>query len=405
MTRVHLVALSVVVTLAAALVSARAQQPVFRAGVPTVSIYATVVDPTGRLIPSLGRDDFEVYDNGKRQDLTVFANDVQPITLVMMLDRSQSMEQNFSLVRDAAEHFVVNLLPDDKVRLGSFSDRIQLDPQNFTSDKDELIRILRNNLQPAGATPLWNATAVAMTALSRQEGRRVVLLFTDGHDGPDFATRDTNVSLRQVRDRAESEGIMVYAIGLSNSCAPFDSPSARSSLDFARDDPEPAGGAGRILQDSGLWTLDPGPQRRGGGGRRGGTQLPGRGGRVPGGPRIPGLPGRGSPTPRTPPFGLPPRGAGRERPAERAGGACIETKPDPDLKTLTSDGGGGYFELKGADNLTPTFARIADELHHQYLLAYTVPAFDGKTHQIDVRVKQKNLVVRARKSYVAAAEK
>src|SRR5688572_30808878 len=143
-----------------------AQQPVFRAGIPTVSIYATVVDPGGRLIPNLKQEDFEVFDNGKRQDLTVFANDVQPITLVMMLDRSQSMEQNFTLVRDAAEQFVMNLLPEDKVRLGSFSDRIQLDPPDFTSDKEELIRILRNNLQDAGGTPLWNATAVAMTALS-----------------------------------------------------------------------------------------------------------------------------------------------------------------------------------------------------------------------------------------------
>ena len=121
---------------------------------------------------------------------------------------------------------------------------------------------------------------------------------------------------------------------------------------------------------------------------------------------MPGLPGRGSPIPRSPgPFGLPPRGGERSRPVERSGGACIESKPDPDLKTLTNDGGGGYFELKGTDNLTATFARIADELHHQYLLAYTVPAFDGKTHTIEVRAKQKNLTVRSRKSYVAAPDK
>lgn len=385
MTRIHSVVLFVVVVLATALLSARsAQQPVFRAGVPTVSLYATVVDSTGRLIPDLGQSDFEVFDNGKRQDITVFANDVQPITLVMMLDRSQSMEQNFTLVRDAAEHFVTNLLPADKVRVGSFSDRIQLDPETFTSDKDELIRILRHNMQDPGATPLWNATAVAMTALRREEGRRVVLIFTDGHDGPDFATRATNVSLAQVRERAAGEGVMVYAIGLANPCE-----SSKKTPD-AR--------APRLL--------DAGQQRRPGG-RGGGIRMPGRGGGIGrGGPRIPGLPGRGSPIPRGPgPFGPPPRGGDRDKPVERAGGACIESKPDPDLKTVTNDGGGGYFELKGTDNLTATFARVADELHHQYLLAYTVPAFDGKTHTIDVRVKGKNLSVRARKSYVAAAEK
>jgi len=319
----------------------------------------------------------------------------------MMLDRSQSMEQNFTLVRDAAEQFVMNLLPADRVRLGSFSDRIQLDPETFTSDKDELIRILRNNLQEAGGTPLWNATAVAMTALGREEGRRVVLLFTDGHDGPDFATRATNVSLSEVRERAAAEGIMVYAIGLANPCESQRRDEETSDLRTLDSGP------GTHLRASryGGQALDfAGPQRRPGGGR-GGVQLPGRG-RIPGGPRIPGLPGRGSPIPRGPgPWGLPPRVGDRDRPVERAGGSCVESKPDPDLKTLAADGGGGYFELKGTDNLSATFARIADELHHQYLLAYTVPAFDGKTHQIDVRVKGKNLSVRARKNYVAAAEK
>lgn len=86
-------------------------------------------------------------------------------------------------------------------------------------------------------------------------------------------------------------------------------------------------------------------------------------------------------------------------------GRCQDSKPDPDLKTLVHEGGGGYFELKGTNNLAATFARIADELHHQYLLAYTVPEFDGKPHTIDVRAKQKNLTVRARKSYVATAVK
>ncbi|MEO6222357.1 MAG: VWA domain-containing protein [Vicinamibacterales bacterium] len=396
MTRALSVVLPALVVLTAGSLFARTeQQPVFRAGVPTVSIYATVVDATGRLIPSLRQDDFEVFDNGKRQDLTVFANDVQPITLVMMLDRSQSMEQNFTLVRDAAEHFVTNLLPQDRVRIGSFSNRIQLDPQSFTSDKDELIRILRNNLQPPGPTPLWNATAVAMTALGREEGRRVVLLFTDGHDGPDFATRNTNVTLDQVRERAVAEAVMVYAIGLANPCE-----SPKSALGPPTRE-EPA--QGRPTSDSGLRALDSGQRRPGAG--RGGVRLPGRSGGGRGIPqRIPRLPGRGVPIPRGPGrFGLPPRVGDNDRPVERSG-RCSESRPDPDLKMLTNEGGGGYFELRGTDDLTRTFARIADELHHQYLLAYTVPAFDGRTHTIEVRAKQKNLTVRARKSYVAASK-
>ena len=63
------------------------QQPI-RAGARTVAVYATVTDKEGRLVPDLAREAFEVRDNGKAQPLTVFSNDIQPITIVMMLDRS-----------------------------------------------------------------------------------------------------------------------------------------------------------------------------------------------------------------------------------------------------------------------------------------------------------------------------
>src|ERR1700680_3568241 len=96
------------------------QQPTFSAGSRTVEIYATVLGPDGHLTTDLQRNDFEVYDNGKRQELTLFANDVQPITVVMLLDRSGSMLANFRLVEQAAEQFVSVMGPADKARIGSF---------------------------------------------------------------------------------------------------------------------------------------------------------------------------------------------------------------------------------------------------------------------------------------------
>src|SRR5215471_9388022 len=129
-----------------------AQEPSFRAATHTVSVYVTVFDNAGRLVPNLKREDFEVYDQGKLQDLSLFTNDVQPFSVVVMLDRSGSMLNNFDLERDGAEVFVANLLPKDKARIGSFSNRIQIDPPAFTSDKDELIRILHEELQPPGIT-------------------------------------------------------------------------------------------------------------------------------------------------------------------------------------------------------------------------------------------------------------
>src|SRR5436190_7440596 len=139
----------------------RAQQPAtFSAGNRTVAVYATVTDASGRLVPDLVRDQFQIDDNGKPQDLTLFANEIQPITVVMLLDRSTSMRANFELVEKAAEEFVAVMLPADKARIGSFSDRIQVDPRDFTADHEELIRILRTELQSEGPTPLWNAVNV-----------------------------------------------------------------------------------------------------------------------------------------------------------------------------------------------------------------------------------------------------
>src|SRR5215210_7385356 len=77
------------------------QQATFRGGTRTVAVYATVTEPGGRLIPDLRESEFQIQDNGKPQAMSVFANDVQPITVVMMLDRSVSMRGNFELVEQA----------------------------------------------------------------------------------------------------------------------------------------------------------------------------------------------------------------------------------------------------------------------------------------------------------------
>jgi VWFA-related protein len=192
-----------------------ADEPTFRNDVRTVAVYATVMGKDGRLVPDLPRDAFSILDNGRLQDLTLFANDVQPITVVMLLDRSGSMKPNFSIVQEAAERFVDAMLPSDKARIGSFSNRIQVDPRDFTSDHEELHRILQYELQDEGPTPLWNAVNVGITALLHQKGRRVILVFTDGMDAPPYPNH--NNSLKQVMKRAEEEDVMVYAIGFNPS--------------------------------------------------------------------------------------------------------------------------------------------------------------------------------------------
>ncbi len=324
----------VVVCLAAALTAAIAAQAPFKSGIKTVAVYTTVTQMNGRLATDLGREVFEVDDNGKPQDVTVFANDVQPITVVLLLGRSRSMRANFSLEEQAAEQFVEVMLPADKARIGSFSNRIQLDPRNFTFDHAELLEILRTELQEEGPTPLWNAVNVGITALLHEQGRRVVLVFTDGVDSP-FSSALNN-SLKDVMKRAEEEDVMVYAIGLAGQ-----------------------NGGGRRSGSGGFG----GP--RGGRGGRGGF---GRGGGFGGGTR---------------------------------GGSGKPEKPDEGLPKIATATGGGYFELTSTTDLSSTFARVAEELHHQYVLGFTPSALDGKIHKLDVHVKTPGLIPRARKTYLA----
>jgi VWFA-related protein len=176
-------------------------------------------------------------------------------------------------------------------------------------------------LQPPGPTPLWNAVSVGMTALSHQEARRVVLVFTDGYDSPQIE-RQTNATLSELMHRSREEDVMIYGVGLTT---------------------DPGTSFGRIGA--------PGPMRGGG--------------RGPSGPRG----------------------------------------PDEGLKRLSDESGGGYFALDSANDLEATFARVADELHHQYALGFAPQRFDGKVHDIEVRVLAPGLTVQARKSYVAPRAK
>jgi Ca-activated chloride channel homolog len=299
------------------------QQPPFRSGARTVAVHATVTDGDGRLVPDLTREDFEVYDNGKLQPLTVFSADVQPLSIVVMLDRSGSMAGSFRLVAAAAEAFVRKLQPDDKARIGTFATRIDVAPEQFTNDVAELVQILRADQQGGGPTPLWNAVNVATDGLATQDGRRVVLVFTDGVDNP-MNFRTNNLTLMDVMLRAQAENVMVYAIGLES----------------------------RVPMRSGP---------RGSLGGRGGL----------GG------------------FG---------------GGGMMLQRPDPGLPVIAAETGGGYFELRNAQDLASTFARVADELHRQYALGFEPAKLDGKTHKLEVKVRKPRMKVRARKNYLAAKE-
>jgi Ca-activated chloride channel family protein len=213
---------------ALAVVRAQQQPPTFGTTTRTVAIFATVTDPQGRLAADLTRDDFEVDDNGVMQDLSVFSNDIQAITAIMLLDRSGSMKPNFDLQIRAAETFIHGMLPEDRLRIGNFGKDIVIDPEDFTSDRETLFKVLHGDLQKQGPTPLWNAMDRAIDKLLLEKTRRVVLAMSDGVDEPmDFSGHAK--SMKDEMKRAEEDDVMIYSIGMEG-LAPMQ--AQRATQDF-----------------------------------------------------------------------------------------------------------------------------------------------------------------------------
>ncbi len=186
-----------------------AQQATFRTGTQIVSVVTTVTDSEGRLVPGLEREAFTILDNGDPQPIIFFQNEVQPFTVVIMMDFSGSMTLNLGRLKAAAEQFIIRMLPEDKGQVGSFSDKIQFSG-TFTSDRDDLIFAL-DDLQFGNPTRLWDAIDASIVMLQGVEGRKVVLGFTDGDD-----TASRYADLGDVLDRARDEETMIYAIGLES---------------------------------------------------------------------------------------------------------------------------------------------------------------------------------------------
>ena len=181
-----------------------------RVSTESVPVYVTVTDNDKRIVPDLVLDDFEVLDNGKPQAVNVFENRPVPITVVVMIDTSGSMTAALDLVKDGAEQFLLRLLPEDRAQVGEFSDKIKFHPGSFIDSRDRLIYLLKNELDFGYPTRLYDAVDESLARLEPEEGRKVVLVFTDGDDTA------SKIGVGKVMDRAREKDVMVYAIGLVN---------------------------------------------------------------------------------------------------------------------------------------------------------------------------------------------
>jgi Ca-activated chloride channel family protein len=185
-----------------------AQKQTIKVSTDSVAVYVTVTDSEKRLVPDLTLEDIEILDNTKPVSINVFENKPVPITAAVMIDTSGSITASLGLVKDGAEQFLLRLLPEDKAQVGEFSDKIKFHPGQFIDNRDRLIYLLKNELDFGYPTRLYDAVDESIQRLIEVDGRKVVLVFTDGDDTA------SKVGVGKVMDRAREKDVMVYAIGL-----------------------------------------------------------------------------------------------------------------------------------------------------------------------------------------------
>lgn len=193
----------------------RTQPPLtFGTGIEIINLTVTVTDAQGRLIGGLDRDAFSVFEDGVKQELALFNKDRLPLSVVLLMDASASMEDKILPAKAAAKRFVGTLVPADRARVVSFNNHIDV-LQDFTSDK-ELLNASIDRLQPQGATALHNAFYISIKELQKEKQagagarRQAIILLSDGENTASIVTDE------QVIDLARRAEISIYSIRLTS---------------------------------------------------------------------------------------------------------------------------------------------------------------------------------------------
>ena len=324
-------------------VVAEEDDEIIRVETNLVTMPVSVLDRDGRFVSGLKQQDFSIFENNMPQKIEYFASVEQPFTVVLMIDVSPSTAFRIDEIHAAAISFVNQLRRDDKVMVMSFDERVQVlsAPTNNRA-------VLRNAILQAQfgeGTSLYEAVDYTVSQqLQRIEGRKAVVLFTDGVDTTSRrATYQTTV-----KDTEEIDALF-YPIR-------YDTYTDMQSRNGGSSYP-PSQGSGSVVADILAGILGGGNVQIGG----------------------------GNPRRRS-------RGSGSSREEYETGRRYLEE--------LARNSGGRTFEAN--NNLDVAFAGIAEELRRQYTIGYypEVVGEKGERKQIRVRVKRPSLVVRAKNSYV-----
>jgi Ca-activated chloride channel homolog len=193
----------------------------FVSEVTRVNMLFTVTDKRGRFITDLNRDDFQVFENKKQQQISEFASETDlPLRLGILVDTSNSIRDRFRFQQEAAVNFVNGVMRDqDKAMVVSFDSATEL-VSDLTSDTAKLEHAIRD-LRPGGGTALFDAVFFACRDKLMQDQplykfRRAMVVLSDGEDNNSRSSRD------QALEMAQKADVVIYTISTNISRQPTD---------------------------------------------------------------------------------------------------------------------------------------------------------------------------------------
>lgn len=379
-----------------------------------VTVPVTATDKGGLYITDLRKEDFAITEDGVPQEIAFFGKVAAPFHVVLILDTSASTQDKLKLIQQAANAFVEQLQPADRVKVISFDDKVK-DLNEFTNNREVLRRAI-DGTHPGKGSKVYDAVDVALSTIRKIRGRKAMVIFTDGVDWYSD-TASFEGTLRWL----DEEGVVVYPIRYETRAATEKlareqanettpqlptidvirrPPSGTTPTTFPSEDPAPTTGSTRRTGPWGLPTPEEIMRRRREDERNRRPDDPGRPDVVR--PRdrrpsdIPGAP----PTTTT---------SGRTDPgSDDSISKMLDLayfKADQYLESLAEKSGGRLLRANTLGSLPDAFSQIAAELRTQYMLGYYPinKQRDERYRAIKVTTVRNNVVIRSRPGYLATA--
>jgi VWFA-related protein len=356
------------------------QQPSIKIGTNLVTVPVIVTDRYGRFITGLKRNEFMLREEGATQKIEDFSSTEAPFSVALLIDTSRSTQNKLDKIRKAALTFIRQLLPNDKVMVVSFDEKVRF-VSDFTNQHAELEHAVKS-LRTSYLTSLYDAVHMTINEkMSKIQGRKAIVILTDGVD-----TASKQATYQSVIDLVASAGVISYTIqyetrndggpvmkplfipGISNS---FAAGSKLTWQDVQQQKPKPE-------SDS--------PKSEGKEESKSLINIPRPGG-----------------APLSSPGSAPSSRVNRQAQQPIRDRYLIAADF---LRTLAAQSGGLPFRAESIENTSYAFQTIANELHNQYTLTYISnnEQRDGSYRAIAVGVNNPDLVVRSRRFYRAPKE-